>query len=121
MAAAVKTENGRIIIENDVIARVAGMAAMECYGVVGMAAIERSGGFVQLLMGENLTKGIKVNTEDEKVNIEFHIIVEYGTNISAIADNLISTVSYKIRDMLGLTVNEVNVFVEGIRTENHED
>ena len=121
MAATVITEVGRIVIADDVIARAAGMAAMDCYGVVGMASLSAANGFVQLLMGENLTKGIKVNTEDDRLSIEFHIIVDYGTNISAIADNLISTVSYKIKDMLGLAVNEVNVYVEGIRTDNHEE
>lgn len=121
MAASIKTQFGHIRIADEVIARVAGLAAMECYGVVGMAANNTAGGFVQLLMGDNLTKGIKVSTEEEKVNIEIHIIVEYGTNISVIADNLIDTVSYKVTDMLGLSVGDIQVFVEGIRTDRGDE
>lgn len=121
MAANVKTELGNLYIENEVIAKVSGLAAMECYGVVGMAANNIKEGFVQLLMGENLSKGIKVSDEEDGVVIELHIIVEYGTNISTIADNLISTVTYRVQDMLGLKVSSVNVYVEGIRTPEQED
>jgi len=120
MAAKFTTERGSVIIDDEVIARIAGLAAMECYGVVGMASINVKDGFVQLLLGENLTKGIKVSTKDDKLTMEFHIIVEYGTNISAIADNLISNVTYKVKDMLGLQVADISVYVEGIRTDNHE-
>ena len=121
MAAKIKTEFGSVTIDSEVIARVAGLAAMECYGVVGMASINVKDGFVQLLLGDSLTKGIKVITqEDQKVVLEFHIIVEYGTKISAIADNLISTVKYKVEDMLGLEVANVDIYVEGVRVDSGE-
>lgn len=122
MPAIIKNENGLVSIENEVIARVAGLAALDSYGVVGMAALSKKDGIVHLLKKDSLTKGIKVaSNEDGSVNIELHIIVEYGTNISAIADNLIDTVNYKVHDMLGITVGNIQVFVEGIRTENHDD
>lgn len=122
MAARVITSIGTILIENEVIARIAGTAAMECYGVVGMASINVKDGFVQLLLGDSLTKGIKVETtEDDKVILDFHIVVEYGTKISAIADNLMSTVKYKVEDSLGVQVDHINVFVEGVRVDKNED
>lgn len=122
MAARVITSIGTILIENEVIARIAGTAAMECYGVVGMASINVKDGFVQLLLGDSLTKGIKVETtEDDKVVLDFHIVVEYGTKISAIADNLMSTVKYKVEDTLGVQVDHINVFVEGVRVDKSED
>lgn len=117
MAAKFTTELGSVIIDDEVIAKAAGMAALECYGVVGMASINVKDGLVQLLLGDSLTKGIKVKTVDDQITIEFHIIVEYGTNISAIADNLISNVKYKVKDMLGLEAADISVYVEGIRTE----
>ena len=120
MAARYATEIGNVIIDDEVIAKVAGLAALECYGVVGMASINMKDGLVQLLLGESLTKGIKVNTEEDEITIEFHIIVEYGTNISAIADNLISNVKYRVKDMLGLSVTDVSVYVEGTRTDDAE-
>ncbi len=122
MAARVITSIGTILIENEVIARIAGTAAMECYGVVGMASINVKDGFVQLLLGDSLTKGIKVETtEDDKVILDFHIVVEYGTKISAIADNLMSTVKYKVEDSLGVQVDHINVFVEGVRVDKSEE
>ena len=121
MAAKIKTDFGSVTIDSEVIARVAGLAAMECYGVVGMASINVKDGFVQLLLGDSLTKGIKVTTqEDNQVVLEFHIIVEYGTKISAIADNLMSTVKYKVEDMLGLEVANVDIYVEGVRVDSGE-
>ena len=120
MAAIFTTELGNVIIDDEVIAKVAGLAALECYGVVGMASINVKDGLVQLLLGENLTKGIKVRTVEDQTTIEFHIIVEYGTNISVIADNLISNVKYAVKNMLGLELADVSVYVEGIRTENQE-
>ena len=121
MAAKIKTDFGSVTIDSEVIARVAGLAAMECYGVVGMASINVKDGFVQLLLGDSLTQGIKVTTqEDNQVILEFHIIVEYGTKISAIADNLMSTVKYKVEDMLGLAVANVDIYVEGVRVDSGE-
>lgn len=121
MAAKIQTEYGNVLIDNEVIARVAGLAAIECYGVVGMASINVKDGFVQLLLGDSLTKGIRVDIDsDGKITLEFHIIVEYGTKISAIADNLTSTVRYKVSDMLGIEVSHVDIFVEGVRVDGSE-
>ncbi len=117
MPAKLENEFGVITIENEVIARIAGMAAMDCYGIVGMAAKNVKDGLVQLLKKESLTKGIKITVNENKINLDFHIIVEYGTNISAIADNIISTVKYKIEDSLGLEVENINIFVEGVRVD----
>lgn len=120
MAAKYTTGIGSIIIDDEVIAKTAGMAALDCYGVVGMASTNVKDGLVQLLLGDSLTKGIKVSSDGDAVSIEFHIIVEYGTNISTIADNLISNVKYSVKDLLGIDVADVTVFVEGIRTDKQE-
>ena len=89
MSAKLENEYGIISIDNEVIARIAGITADKSYGIVGMAAKNVKDGIVQLLKKESLTKGIKVNINENKVSIDLHIIVEYGTNISAIADNII--------------------------------
>lgn len=118
MAAKLENDYGVITIDNEVIARIAGYAAMDCYGIVGMAAKNMKDGIVQLLKLESLTKGIKMTVNENKVSLDFHIIVEYGTNISAIADNIISTVKYKVEEFAGLEVEEVNIFVEGVRVDS---
>lgn len=91
---------------------------MDCYGIVGMAAKNVKDGIVQLLKKESLTKGIKLTVNENKISLDFHIIVEYGTNITAIADNIISTVKYKVEEFAGLEVENVNIFVEGVRVDN---
>ncbi|MCL2404672.1 MAG: Asp23/Gls24 family envelope stress response protein [Defluviitaleaceae bacterium] len=116
MQSKTKTELGTVGIENEVIARIAGMTAMECYGVVGMAARSIRDGLVGLLKLESLSKGVRLETHEEgDISVNLHIIVEYGTNIVAIAQSLMDNVRYKIQDTAGLTVREVNIFIEGVR------
>lgn len=113
-------EMGNIMISEEVVAQISGMTAMECYGVVGLAARNMTDGFVQLLKKESATKGISVKLSHHKVRIDFHIIVEYGTKISAIADNLINTVKYKIKETLGVEVECIHIFVEGVRVDRED-
>lgn len=121
MSARIQTEYGSILVDNEVIARVAGLAAIECYGVVGMAALNVKDGIVQLVMGDSLTRGVRVHIqEDGAVSLDFHIIVEYGTNIAAIGENLMSTVRYKVKEMLGVTVSNIDIFVESVRVDRSE-
>ena len=119
MAAKMRNEYGVITIDNEVIARIAGLAAMDCYGIVGMAAKNVKDGIVHLLKIESLTKGVKtVLAEDMSLSCDLHIIVEYGTNFSAIGETLVSTVKYHIEEYTGLTVNKVNIFIEDVRVDN---
>jgi len=117
MSYQIKNDYGVITIENEVIARIAGYAAMDCYGIVGMAAKNVKDGLVQLLKRESLTKGIKLTINENNIDFALHIIVEYGTNIAAIAESTINTIQYKVEDYLGIKVSSVNIFVEGIRVE----
>ena len=115
MTAQIMNQNGFIKIGQDTIAQIAGQAALECYGVVGMGAKSFKDGLVHILKKESLTKGVHVYIENNQLTIDLHIIVEYGTNIGAISESLISTVTYRIKDMLGFGVKNVNVFVIGVR------
>ena len=108
-------ENGEIIIENEVIAQYAGHAALECFGIVGMAGVNMKDGFVKLLKMENAGRGIDVKIEDNKLILDFHIIVAYGVSIVAVANNLIDSVKYKIEEFTGMSVEKINIFVEGVR------
>ena len=113
------TENG-IEISNDVIAVIAGVAVSEVRGVASM-----QGGFAsgigEVLSGKkNLAKGIKVDSEDEKVKIDVNIIVEYGTRIPDVAFEIQNRVKKSIENMTGLKVAEVNVHVQGVNIENEK-
>ena len=111
----VDTGLGKITIDTDVIATYAGSVAVECFGIVGMAAVSMKDGLVKLLKRDSLKHGINVLIIDNKVTLEFHVIVAYGVSISAVSDNLISNVKYKVEDFTGMTVEKINIFVEGVR------
>jgi uncharacterized alkaline shock family protein YloU len=117
MVSKITNEYGTITIENEVIARMAGTAAMECYGVVGMAAKNAKDGLFQLLKVESLAKGVRLENAGNELRIDLHIIVQYGTNINAITDTLISNVRYKVEENTGIKVRDVNIFVEGVRAD----
>lgn len=115
MQITIPNENGNITIDNQVIATIAGVSAMESYGVVGMASKNATDGIFQLLKFENLTRGIEVYTENERVHIQLHVIIEYGIRISTVGQNIIDTVQFNIESMTGLEVDQIEVLVEGIR------
>lgn len=112
-----KSENGNIIIENAVLADLAGISAMESYGIVGMAAKNATEGIFELLKFENLSKGIKVIQEDNMTVIELHVILEYGVKISTVGQNIIDRVKFNVENMTGITIDRIDVIVDGIRFE----
>lgn len=117
MKGKMNTEMGQILISPEVIAKYAGETVYECFGIVGMAMVSMKDGLVRLLKKDSSTKGINVEiNENNEILIDFHIIVAYGVNIATIADNIISSVKYKIEEFTGMTVKKVNIFVEGVRT-----
>ena len=108
---------GEINVSPDAIAMVAGIAALECYGVVGMASRSLQDGIAELFRGrDNLTKGIEVTIDGDRVMVDLFVIVEYGTRIKEVARNVIERVRYTIESQLGLVVSMVNVIVQGVRT-----
>lgn len=109
------THMGNVAIGNDVIAQYAGSIAMECFGIVGMAGINVKDGLVKLLKMESITRGINVSIRNNKLTINFHVIVAYGVSILAVTDNLISNVKYKLEEFTGIEVAKINIFVEGVR------
>ena len=111
-------ELGSVNISQDVISIMAGLSAMECYGLVGMSTKGFQDGLSQLLRMKNLTKGIEVEIGEEGVVIDLYIIVEYGVKISEVANNVINRVKYTLEENAGVNVREVNINVQGVRVNN---
>ena len=107
-----RTQLGLVTVDEDVIVKVAGYAALEC---VGMAAKRSTDGIVQLMGRENLGRGVRIQAMDDSVIVDLYIIVEYGISISAVASTIIDQVKYKIEHLTGVTVSRVNVSIEDIR------
>ena len=116
MKGSVNTDFGTVTISPEVIAKYAGSVAVECFGIVGMAAISVKDGLVKLLKKDSLTRGIEVEfSEKNKITVTFHVIVAYGVSLSAVTENLIGSVKHRVEEFAGLKVEKINVIIEGVR------
>lgn len=115
MKARINNKLGEIQVDLDVIAQYAGSTAVECFGIVGMASVNMTDGLVKLLKRDRLTQGISVTMDENRITIDFHVIVSYGVSILTVADNLVSSVTYKVEEFTGMEVEKINVYVEGVR------
>jgi uncharacterized alkaline shock family protein YloU len=116
MSIELNTNDGHVTITNDVIATIAGGTAEECYGIVGMASKSQiRDGIAEILRKENYSKGIIVRQENEELHIDMYIIVSYGTKISEVASNVQSQVKYALNQSLGLSIDSVNIYIQGVR------
>ncbi|HIX99948.1 MULTISPECIES: Asp23/Gls24 family envelope stress response protein [Clostridia] len=116
MKGSMSTDLGIITVNPEVIAKYAGTVAVECFGIVGMAAVNMKDGLVRLLKKDSLTHGIQVTiSDDNRITIDFHVIVSYGVSISAVTDNLISNVKYRVEEFSGMPVDKINIYIEGVR------
>ena len=112
--------NDGIKIANDVVAVIAGVAVSEVPGVASMSG-GFAGGISEVLSGKkNLSKGIKVDAGEKEVKIDVNIIVEYGSRIPDVAFEIQNRVKKSVENMTGLKVAEVNVHVQGVKTERDE-
>ncbi|MCI5945099.1 MAG: Asp23/Gls24 family envelope stress response protein [Eubacterium sp.] len=115
MKGQIQTDLGQIMIDEEVIAKYAGINALECFGIVGMASVNMKDGLVKLLKRDNICKGVHVKMNDNRIQIDFHIIVVYGVSIATVTENLIQSVKYRVETFTNMTVEKINVFVEGVR------
>ena len=78
-------------------------------------AVNMKDGLVKLLKRDYLNHGINVTLNNNKITLDFHVIVSYGVSISTVSDNLISTVKYRVEEFTGMEIEKINIFVEGVR------
>lgn len=117
----VTLENTNIKIADDVIAVIAGAAASEVSGVASMAG-GFAGGISEVFSGKkNFAKGIKVETGDKDTKIDVNIIVEYGVRIPDVAYEIQTRVKKAVEGMTGLKVSEVNVHIQGVKTQQAQE
>lgn len=115
MKGRMSTELGSISIDTEAIAQYAGNKATECFGIVGMAAVSMKDGLVKLLKQENLSRGISVKIHENRLIVDFHVIVAYGVSIRTVSENLVDAVRYDLERYTGFEVEKINIFVEGVR------
>ncbi|OPJ56917.1 Asp23/Gls24 family envelope stress response protein [Alkalithermobacter paradoxus] len=118
MSGKIVNNYGNIYIDTEVIAKIASQSAIECYGLVGMGYKSKVDGLVELLKREHISKGVQVQIDEQELNIELFVIIQYGTKISVVADNIINRVKYSVEKFTGLKVNRIDINVQGVRVHN---
>ena len=106
---------GNLHVANDVLADMVGNAALECYGVVGMVAPTAADGIAKLLPASRLRRGVVVTAADGGVHVELYVIIEYGTNINTVSQNLKDQVSFVLKEYANVPLDGVEVHVQGVR------
>lgn len=111
------TSLGGIHISPNAVATIAYHAVRESYGVVGLAPKNLADGIVRSITREP-SRGVTVQYNGEDIDIEVHIIVEFGTRINSVAKSVANTVRFHVEKALGLRVNRIDVHVAGLRVSS---
>jgi uncharacterized alkaline shock family protein YloU len=114
-----KTTLGSIHISPNAVAAIAYQATLQSYGVVGLAPKNLAEGLAQTITKEP-SRGVSVHFSGEDIDIDIHIIVEYGTRITSVADSVANAVRFQVEKALGMQVHTVNVHIQGLRVSNDE-
>lgn len=107
---------GTLRVSNDCIADLAGYAAMECYGIVGMALTDKSEGVTRLLPMSGFRRGIQVTQNADGLVCDLHVVVEQGVNMATVTENLRDTVAFILKSIAELENVDIRVHIEGMRT-----
>ncbi|MHB1295661.1 MAG: Asp23/Gls24 family envelope stress response protein [Anaerolineae bacterium] len=111
---------GTIQVSPKAIASIAGEAVLKCYGVVGMAATTLRDGIAEVLQVGSYHRGVEVRVLDGHIAIDLYVVVEYGTRISEVAQNMMQSVKFDVERSLGMPVSEVNIHVQGLRVSDKD-
>lgn len=110
-----QTQIGKIEIAPAAVAALASQAVLTCYGVVGMSSPSLRHGLAEILGRESYRRGVQARLVDDEVVIDLYVVLEYGTRISEVAQNIMHNVKYAVEQALGIPVARVNVHVQGLR------
>ncbi|MCH4221433.1 MAG: Asp23/Gls24 family envelope stress response protein [Eggerthellaceae bacterium] len=110
-----ETIPGDLHVANDVLADLAGNAALQCYGVVGMAAPSAVDGIVKMLPASRLRRGVIITSEENGVRADLYVVIEYGTNINVVSRNLVEQVTFALTHFACVPLLGVDVHVQGVK------
>ena len=108
------TPIGSIHVAPRAVATIAYQAALQSYGVVGLAPKNLINGLTNVLV-KDPTQGVEVAYDNQNINIDIYIVIEYGTRIKTVASSVANTVRFHVEKALGMPVNQVNAHVSGLR------
>ncbi len=114
-----QTVLGSIHVSPRAVATIAHHAAVQSYGVVGLAAKNMLTGLANSIT-RLPSRGVRVEYNGDRLEIDIYIIVEYGTRIASVANSVANTVRYQVEKALGVPVDTINVHVVGLRVSNNQ-
>jgi uncharacterized alkaline shock family protein YloU len=109
-----ETIPGNLHVANDVLADIVGNAAMQCYGVVGMSSTSAIDGIINLLPATRLRKGVIITPTEDGIAVELHVVIEYGTNIATVSQNLVDAVQFALKEYACVNVLSIDVHVRDV-------
>lgn len=110
----IESYKGDIVITEECFANLIGAAVRECYGVAGMSVSGAKQGLLSIIRRKDPTRGVRVKFVDDKLQIDLHIAVMYGVNISAIVKSIVHKVKYVVEDATEMSVSKVTVHVDSM-------
>ncbi|MCR4428954.1 MAG: Asp23/Gls24 family envelope stress response protein [Caldiserica bacterium] len=114
-------EIGKILITREALAKIAGIACTECYGVVGMAK-KTPGELITAIFGkENVSQGVQVKINPDGVHLTLFVILLYGLRISEVIENIREQVKYRISSMTHLENFSLDVVVCQVKESNSQE
>lgn len=113
-----ETIKGALSVSNDVIADIAGYAAMSCYGVVGMAEQLQGAESVRLSSGQRLRKGVLVSTSEDDLAVDLHVVIEAGVNMKSVSQNLASSVTFTLQEIAQIDPArlKIAIYIDGMKS-----
>ena len=114
-----KDEHGQIVIADEVVAIIAGIAATEVKGVDSMYG-GWSGEIISRMGIRDLSKGVSISIEDGHVSVKLSLNVRYGYSIPDVSRNVQDKVASAIESMTGLSVLDVNIRIAGVVNAENE-
>ena len=106
---------GKLHVANEVLADMVGHAALECYGVVGMVAPNAADGISKILPPSRLRRGISLETTDSGISVDLYVVIEYGTNINAVSQNLKDAVLFVLKEQACVPVESIEIHVQDVK------
>jgi uncharacterized alkaline shock family protein YloU len=108
-----KNRLGKIHVVPTAIASIASQAVLKSYGVMGMASRNVANDIAGALTRDP-NHGIVVSLDENQVCIDVYVILAYGTRVSSVADSIIDAVRFEVEKAVGVPVERVNVYVQGL-------
>ena len=114
------TVSGILNVSNDVIADIAGYAAMSCYGVIGMAEQLSTNEGIRVLTGQHLRKGVNVTNTPDALVVDLHVVIESGVNMKSVCHNLASSVAFTLQEIAQIDPDhlKIAIHIDGMRSRS---